>query len=237
MYSQVETHCHTVASGHAYSTVFENALYAKRNNMKGIAITDHAPAMPGGPHIWHFGNQAAIGSEIDGVRIYKGVEANIMDFEGNLDMTEEFLKKLDWVIASFHVPCCPPKSEEDHTQGYLKVLQNPYVDVLGHVGNDEFVFDYETVLKEVKRQNKVIEINNHSAVGRPGSKKRCPMIAKLCKEYEIPVVVSTDAHYAASIGKVDWSMEVLESVGYPKENILNLDIDRFEQYLASRKGR
>ena len=122
MVTAVETHYHTIASGHAYSTVLEGVMYAKRYGMKGLAVTDHGPAMPGAPHIWHFGNQSAIGEEVDGIRIFRGAEANIMDYDGGLDITEEFLKKLDWVIASYHVGCCPPSSVEDHTRGYLKVL-------------------------------------------------------------------------------------------------------------------
>ena len=197
MVTAVETHYHTIASGHAYSTVLEGVMYAKRYGMKGLAVTDHGPAMPGAPHIWHFGNQSAIGEEVDGIRIFRGAEANIMDYDGGLDITEEFLKKLDWVIASYHVGCCPPSSVEDHTRGYLKVLENPYV-------------------------------------GRPGSGERCPVIARLCAQYEVPVVISTDAHFAAKIGQADWAFEMLESVGYPKELILNRDLETFERYLAGR---
>lgn len=157
-----------------------------------------------------------------------------MDYDGGLDITEEFLKKLDWVIASYHVGCCPPSSVEDHTRGYLKVLENPYVDALGHSGNDDYVYDYETVVREVKRLGKVMEINNHSPIGRPGSGERCPVIARLCARYEVPVVISTDAHFAAKIGQADWAFEMLESVGYPKELILNRDLETFERYLAGR---
>lgn len=146
MYSVVETHYHTIASGHAYSTVLEGVAYAKKYGLKGLAITDHGPAMPGAPHVWHFGNQSAIGDEIDGIHIYKGAEADIMSYDGELDIPEEMLKKLDWVIASYHVPCITPSTVEEHTKGYLNILKNPYVDVLGHSGNDDYVYDYEKVI-------------------------------------------------------------------------------------------
>ncbi len=235
MYSVIETHYHTVASGHAYSTVLEGVAYAKRYGMKGLAVTDHGPEMPGAPHIWHFGNQSAIGPEVDGIRIFKNAEANIMNFDGDLDITEEFLKKLDWVIASYHVPCCTPGSQEDHTRGYFHVIHNPYVDVLGHSGNDDYVYDYEKVILEAKKFNKIIEINAHSPIGRPGSKERCPIIAELCKKHGVWVVVSTDAHFAAKIGKVDLAMEMLQSIDFPEELILNMDEERFFRYLENRK--
>lgn len=203
--------------------------------MKGLAITDHGPAMPGGAHLWHFGNQNVMDSEVDGIKIIKGVEADIMDFDGNLDIPEEYLKKVDWVIASYHIACCPPGSVSDHSRGYCNVIRNPYVDVLGHSGNDDYVYDYESVIQEAKKYNKIIEINNHSPVSRPGSKARCQIIATLCKNYEVPVVVSTDAHFATKIGKVDCALNMLKEIGYPAELILNMDEKRFFNYLHNRK--
>ena len=50
----------------------------------------------------------------------------------------------------------------------------------------------------------------------------------------MPVVISTDAHFAAKIGQADWAFEMLVSVGYPKELILNRDLETFERYLAGR---
>lgn len=235
MYSVIETHYHTTASGHAYSTVLEGVAYAKKYGMKGLAITDHGPAMPGGAHLWHFGNQSAMEDEIDGIKIIKGAEANIMNFDGDMDIPEEFLKKLDWVIASYHTVCCKPGTIEEHTRGYLYVIHNPYVDVLGHSGNDDYVYDYEKVILEAKKYHKIIEINAHSPVGRPGSKERCPIIAGLCKKHGVPVAVASDAHFATQIGNVDAAMEMLQSIEFPEELILNMDEKRFYHYLENRK--
>ena len=50
-----DMHCHTVASGHAYSTVQEIAREASNKGLEMVAITDHGPSMPGGPHCYHLG--------------------------------------------------------------------------------------------------------------------------------------------------------------------------------------
>lgn len=47
----VDTHTHTLASGHAYSTIIENALSAQNKGLKLLCTTDHAPEMPGAPTI------------------------------------------------------------------------------------------------------------------------------------------------------------------------------------------
>jgi putative hydrolase len=55
-----DTHTHTLASGHAYSTIIENAREAGMNGMEAIAMTDHGPAMPGAASLLHFWNLKAI---------------------------------------------------------------------------------------------------------------------------------------------------------------------------------
>lgn len=67
----VDTHTHTVASGHAYSTIIENCIEASKKGIELIAMTDHGPAMPGGPHIFHFGNLKVIPRYIHGVEVLK----------------------------------------------------------------------------------------------------------------------------------------------------------------------
>jgi putative hydrolase len=79
-----DLHTHTVASGHAYSTVDEMARGAFNKGIKLIGITDHGPKLPGGPNVYHFGNFSIVPDELYGVRIVKGVEANILK-NGKLD--------------------------------------------------------------------------------------------------------------------------------------------------------
>ena len=64
-----DLHVHTVASGHAYSTVAEIARVAADKGLALIALTDHGPAMPGGPHAYHFSNQTAIPDVLFGLRV------------------------------------------------------------------------------------------------------------------------------------------------------------------------
>ena len=98
----LDIHCHTLASGHAYSTLNENAEHAKKINLKCFGAADHGPQMPGAPHFYHFANMRVLGAEIRGIRFLKGIEANILNENGEIDLAEEWLKGLDFAIASFH---------------------------------------------------------------------------------------------------------------------------------------
>ena len=88
----IDTHTHTLVSGHAYNTIDEMAAYAAGIGVTHLAITDHAPKMPGSAGILYFSNMKIIPREKCGVRIYMGCEANIMDYDGNIDLKEYGLK-------------------------------------------------------------------------------------------------------------------------------------------------
>ncbi|MGK2889427.1 MAG: PHP domain-containing protein [Candidatus Malihini olakiniferum] len=103
----IDLHIYTHANAHSYSSVFEYIMEAKRKNMLAIAITDHGHALDDSPHKWHFLNLNAIPERVEGLRILKGIEANIYE-NGSIDCDDLMSKKLDFVMAEFHSPFYPP---------------------------------------------------------------------------------------------------------------------------------
>ncbi|SCG83878.1 putative hydrolase Cthe_0111 [Proteiniborus sp. DW1] len=228
----IDTHCHTLASGHAYSTVMEIAREANNKGLEIVAITDHGPAMQGAPNIWHILNQKVIPEAIYGVQILRGVEANIMDFDGNLDIIDEHLAKLDIVIASLHEACIESGGEEKNTNAIIKAMENKNVDIIAHPGNPAFPIDYERVVKKAKETGTLIEINNSSFVSsRHGSLNNCIEIARLCKEYEVMITVGSDSHIAFDVGRFDKAIEVLMTIDMPDHLIMNFSSERLVKFL------
>ncbi len=233
---QVETHSHTIVSKHAYSTLQENIKATRDVGMRGLCMTNHAPAIPDAPGEVHFTCLKFLPDEIDGIRFFKGAEANIIDYKGGLDLPNTVLAMLDWVIASIHGPCLPQSSMEDITETYLRVLENPYVHCIGHMGQQNYRCDFEAVVKQANKLNKIIELNNHSLEGiRPGSKELCTKVASLCKQYGTRVAVSSDAHYSGCIGNYKLVFDMLREVDFPSELIVNSTLETFERYLQESK--
>lgn len=232
----VDTHTHTNASTHAYSTLEENVRRAKQIGLEAIALTNHAPGMPDSPHIWHFVNMPRnIPREIDGVKILYGVEADIIDTDGTLDIDSGVLSMLDVVIASMHRDTFTPQNRKAHTQAYLNALQNPYVDIIGHSGSPDYEYNVDTVLALAKKEGKMIEINNNSHLIRRGSISNCINIAKKCMDLGVYVVVSSDAHFSGNVGNFFEAMSMLEEIGFPEELIANTTLEKFLSVLRRRK--
>lgn len=220
----VDTHCHTVSSGHAYSTITEIAEEAARKGLEIIAMTDHGPSMPGGPHIFHIANQKVIPERIKGVRVLKGVEANIMDFDGSLDLPERFLKNLDIVIASFHDVCIAPGSAEENTRALVEAMKNPYVDIIAHPGNPYYPIDIDRLVECASETGTLIEINNSSFVGsRIGSSENCKRIAVKAKATGVKLAAGSDCHIHFDVGRFDRIETLFEELEMPENLVINTD--------------
>jgi putative hydrolase len=232
---EIDSHCHSIGSGHAYSTVWELAKAAKKKKLKMIAITDHGPSLPGASHIYFIANQKMYPDRIAGVEILKGVEANITSFTGGLDVPDERLAELDIVLVGYHSPSLAPTNAADHTAGLMNIMENKYVDIIVHPGNPEFPIEIDKVLKKAKETDTLIEINNSSLwISRKGSLKNCIHIAKLCKKYGVHVVVGSDAHIFSDVGEFGKITKIFKEINMPPELISNRSVDVFKQYLRSK---
>lgn len=233
-----DLHIHTIASGHGYSTVLEIARAAADKGLAMIALTDHGPAMPGAPHPYHFGNQLCIPEHLFGVRVLKGIEANVLDRNGTLDLDEYRLSKLDIVLAGLHALCAPYGSVQENTAMMINTIKNPWVDVIVHPGNPEYLIDEAAVVKAAAEHGVALEINNSSlTVTRKGSLPHCDHIACLAKEYGCKILVGSDSHFAFSVGDFGAASELIEKNDVPPELVLNTSVDLVARHLARRTNR
>ena len=135
-----DTHSHTLASGHAYSTITEMAEAAAARGLKTLALTEHAPEMPGTCGLYYFQNLDVVPRVQKGVRLLMGAEVNIMDPDGTLDLPEDTLKDLDIVVASIHLPCYGSgHTPEENIRAYVETMKKPYVNIIGHPDDGSFL--------------------------------------------------------------------------------------------------
>ncbi|MFZ3407863.1 phosphatase [Vibrio chagasii] len=233
---KVDTHTHTYASGHAYSTLIENAKSAKQNGLAMFCTTDHSESMPGAPHYWFFSNQRVLPRFIEDVAIIRGVESNIMNTQGEIDIHPSVDKNLDWVIASFHEPVFRPSDSATHTEALLNVIKSGRVDALGHLGNPNFDFDFEAVIQCAVEHNVAIEINNTTLKGnsRVGSVDRCYEIARIAKAKGAFITSGSDAHFCNDVGGLDLVSALLDEVGIDSTKVITHSPQQFLSFLALR---
>jgi len=237
MKALMDLHTHTISSGHAYSTLKENIEEARDKGLKVLGVSDHAISMPGTAHEYYFNNLKVIKDEIMGVRILKGIEANIMDYEGRIDVQEELALELDYVIASMHPPCITPGTIEENTNALIKVMDNPYVKIIGHPDDSRFPLDYEKVVLAAKEKNMVFEMNNTSISPksfRRNARENQTTLLNLCRKHGVKIIMGSDAHIYYDVGEFSSCYELLTEIDFPEELVLNFNMDSLEYILGKR---
>ena len=192
--SVLDLHTHTVASGHAYCSLREMAKAASEKGLEVLGITEHAPMMPGTCHKYYFDNLKVVPREMYGIQLLLGSEVNILDAQGSVDLSERTLSKMDVVVASLHIPCMKPASKLENTEGYLNVMKNPYVNIIGHPDDGRFPVDYEQLVLGAKKHHVLLEVNNNSLdprCTRENGEENVKDMLCYCKKYEVPEVFCT----------------------------------------------
>ena len=228
-------HTHSCVSQHAYSTIGELAESAAQKGFSAFAVTDHGPAMFDGASEHHFICMNTLPDEMEGVRFLRGVEADIMDYEGRTDISSKLVSSLDFIIASYHVECIRPESRASHTKGWIHAIESGSVDCLGHCGNPLFDFDHKPVLEACRDHEVAIEINENSFAVRPGSEENCADILSIALELGVHIIVNSDAHSKWALGCFSHTEAFLAKLGVPEESILSCNSNALFSFIERRK--
>ncbi len=232
---EVDLHTHTLASDHAFSTIHDYVREAPKRGIRLFANTDHGPDMEDAPHRWHFVNSLTFPRVADGVGILRGIESNIKDLQGNIDIDESIRSSLDIILTGFHTPVFAPRDIDSNTEAMRNVIKSGKVHVVTHPGNVNFPIHIEEIVKTAARENVALEINNSSFLySRKASYANCHKIAELAKKYDAPLSVGSDAHNAWDLGRFDKAKALITDVDYPAERVINNTVDSLFAYLATK---
>ncbi|MEG1291252.1 MAG: phosphatase [Lachnospiraceae bacterium] len=234
MLDKTDLHTHTLVSGHAYNTRNEMSAAAWERGLEVYAITEHAPAMPGSCHSIYFMNYRALSRKHKEMTVLYGAELNILDYEGHVDLPEIVLQDMDLTLASIHMPCYLAGTVKENTKAYLNAMKNPYVNLIAHADDVKFPIEYEALVEGAKKYHVILEVNNASLT--PGSFRGNPreqyaQMLKLCKEYEVPIAMNSDAHVDLAVGKHEYAQEVLDAADFPQELVVNYNPQILKTYL------
>lgn len=230
-----DLHTHSIASTHAYATITEMVNEAEKMELFAIAITDHARRMPGAPGPFYFESLGLLPKYMNGVRLLTGIEANICNYEGGLDVEPKLQASLDWIVASLHTITIDGEPDfEKCTNTYLKLAENPDVNVIGHSGTPCFAYDYEKVIPVFAREGKLVEINDSAFRNKKDSAPNCVKIAKLCKKYGARVCVNTDSHFTNTLGRGYEALKMLEDIDFPESLVVNVNTETLKAYFKEK---
>lgn len=235
---QGDLHTHTPWSD-GRATLADMAQVAVAQRFHCLGVTDHSPHMTvvkgvTPERLVEQRNEIeVVGRAHPELTILQGIEVDILE-DGSLDLDDETLSGLDFVIASPHVKMRMPR--EQMTERMLRAVGHPAVSILGHPtgrrpgtrpGAD---YDTEAVFREAARRGVLIEIDcdpNRVDVG--------PELAARALALGCDFALDSDAHAPRDFGYIELGLWVPEAAGVPQEKIVNwLPVERLRERLRPR---
>lgn len=225
LYVPIDLHTHSISSGHGSTdTITDMAKTASERNMQILGISEHGPGTYGSVKSSYFlGLKLAVRKRF-GINLLYGAELNILNLQGEVDLEDEIISTLDYAIISIHPPTWTPYEHADLTEAYIRAMKHPNVRFLGHIDDARFPVDFKRLLEAAKEKNIYPEINNGSLMPnayRVGGQENCKKILKICKELNLPILLSSDSHGKKNVGNMEYIFPLLEECHFPSQLILN----------------
>ncbi len=234
-----DLHMHTDATD-GKDTILAMAEAAAALGYEYIAITDHSKhlAMTNGLNderaLAHIARIREVDARMEGrVRVLGGIEVDIL-VDGSLDLSDEVLAHMEMVVASTHshFGLEPP----EQTERLLRAVENPYVRVMGHLTGRQLLkrepmrFDVTAVLKRAAELGCAVE-HNAAAERLDLSDNHL----RLAHELGCTLVIDTDAHAAAHLGKLGYGIRQLRRAGLTAADVLNTR--PYGEFMAGLRAR
>ncbi len=223
-----DLHCHSDWDGGANS-IEEVAEAAMKMDYQYVGIADHTKFL----RIEHGLDERQLASqrkEIDKInsrfqildsrfRVLQGCEANIMP-DGSIDIKDDALAKLDFVIAGLHSQFKMPK--EKMTERIIEAMRNPHVDIISHPTGrilqrrDEYEIDFDKILKAAKVTGTILEINAY-----PERLDLKDVNIKKAKEAGVKMVIDTDSHRKDQLYFMEYGISQARRGWCEKKDVIN----------------
>jgi DNA polymerase (family 10) len=211
-----EMHCHSTWSSDGKDTIEEMALAAKGRGYKFLCLTDHSHYLREGRLEAQWEEIEAVNARVKPFRILRGIEVNIRA-DGSLDVEDDVLAELDWVIASLHTAF-----DRSPTERILGAIDSPHVDCVGHLTGRRLLkrtgaeVDVERVVERAVETGTALEINS-----QPDRLDMRDTHARLAGEAGVRIPVTTDAHSVVALGYAELGIAQARRAWLTKEQVLN----------------
>lgn len=229
-YPRFDLHVHTVYSdGFAEpEKVVESVL---GTNLKLLGIADHGPGLGVGitnSNFERYIKDIRILKKDSDLPILLGIEANILDSEGRLDIPSYLVNELDYIMAGIHLAEYSSMDLDRFARGYLerliKSIEDNEIDIISHpfwyrgdVSRHLSVEEIDSFIEVALRNNVAVELNQ---------KYRAPdglLLSRLLNS-DLKISLGSDAHSLEEVGMVEWGIGRLKESGTEKSRLVFSDL-------------
>jgi DNA polymerase (family X) len=214
-----EMHCHSTWSADGADTIEAMAAAARRRGYRFLVVTDHSHYLREGRLHEQWQEIERVDAQLRPFRVLRGIEANIKA-DGTIDVADDDLAALDWVVASLHT-----SFDRSPTERVLSAIENPHVDCIGHLTGRRLSrasraagapIDVERVVEAAAATGTALEINS-----QPDRLDLRDVHARLAGEAGVRIPVTTDAHSVGALAYAELGVAQARRAWLTREQVLN----------------
>ena len=229
---KVDLHSHTFFSNCGIHTHIELLERAKSLGMKALAITDHGPSLDSRITPPFFDR---LKDPVEGIRLYKGMECNLVGFDGDIDLPHRYGVHLDIVLLGIHPNTEEGLQEEIYTGAMMKAIsKNPAIDIITHPDSGSYPVNFTQLCDKAREAGVAVEINNSRIMLARCPEERMRRLIRTCKESGCLIAVNSDTHAIGELGRDEDVRPLIDSEGFPAERIVNHSIESVDAWIKSR---
>ncbi|MBN1575259.1 MAG: PHP domain-containing protein [Chitinispirillaceae bacterium] len=230
----VDFHVHSIFSLCGLHTVLELLERARKIGMRGFAVTDHGPTIGGRLNSVFFERFI---SPDPHVSILKGIECNLLDREGAIDLPGEYLRFLDIVLLGIHPNFPKGLDRQAYTEMMLAALRrNPMVDIVTHPNDATYPVDYEALAEASAAAGVALELNNSKIRYPRSTPAEAVALLTACKDTRCRIAVNSDTHAIHELGDDAAVAPLLRQVDFPQELIVNRTASAAFDFVEERRS-
>ncbi len=231
---KVDFHVHSIFSNCGLHTVLEILSYAKKKGIKGLAITDHGPELGGRLNSVFF---ERFENPIKGIKLIKGIEANLTKNKGEIDFPISFMKYTDLILLGIHPNTEKGLGKKVYTDMLIEAIRkNPYVDVISHPNDLIYLVDFTALAEASKDMGIAIELNNSKLKLKRVDMKTTEELVDACLKTGCKMVLSSDAHVISELGRDEDLKPLIKKMQLPGDLFVNNNVKNAFRFINDRKS-
>jgi putative hydrolase len=230
---EVDFHTHTFYSNCGIHTHLELLAEANRRGIKVMAITDHGPAIHGRVNSVFYDR---FHNPFPAVKLLKGMESNLTEALGAIDVPRNLLKWMDVVLLGIHPNTGANLGKEEYTRRLCAAMKaNPFVDIITHPNDPNFPVDFNKVAACAASFGMALELNNSKTLLKRTSHEITCALVKACVTEGCQIAIASDTHAITELGRNEAVLPYLSEFSVPENLVVTRNAEAALRFIEDRR--
>ena len=231
---ECDLHVHSIRSTCGFHTLLEIVSIMRGKGAAAFALTDHGPVL-GTPRSHFSVLLRRLPAVVEGVRVFKGIEASVLSVEGTLDLPVFEGAPYEIIIAGLHPhdEFAEGRSRAEHTRALENAVRRfPAIRGITHPTYAAYPLDLDRITDFAAEKNVALELNNSHIRNGKTDMDETARLLELARAKGAPLMVNSDGHVFSEMAEYERALALLEPHGLDSFRIVNRTLESTLAFLG-----